>query len=236
MTGFLRQFSSPAEGLAFEAELFAARESTVGLWACENDALVCPASYRKNPGFKEASSHSLKRGWPVFTRPTGGGAVPQGSGIVNLAIAFTAPRGFTINDGYRLITGIIREGLGSTGNRLATGPTPASFCDGDWNLSIGGKKAVGTAQRWKPLGENSIRVLAHALILATGPVEPGARAVDAFSADLGLSAVSSAAHTSLELATDKRVRPPQTIVQDLHAASVSALRSIHSKVHASVAA
>ncbi|WP_170386481.1 lipoyl protein ligase domain-containing protein [Ruegeria atlantica] len=236
MTGLLRQFSSPAEGLAFEAELFATRKSAVGLWTCENDALVCPASYRKCPGFKEAASNSLKRGWPVFTRPTGGGAVPQGSGIVNLAIAFTAPRGFTINDGYRLITGIIREGLGSTGNRLATGPTPTSFCDGDWNLSLGGKKVVGTAQRWKPLGETNTRILAHALILTRGSVEPGARAVDAFNADLGLGAVSGAAHTSLELASDKAMRAPRALVQDLHTASVAALRTIHFEAQNSAAA
>ncbi|WP_170334859.1 lipoyl protein ligase domain-containing protein [Ruegeria arenilitoris] len=236
MTGLLRQFSSPAEGLAFEAKLFSARESAVGLWASENDALVCPASYRKYYGLKDASSHSLKRGWPVFTRPTGGGAVPQGSGVVNLAIAFTAPRGFTINDGYRLITGIIRNGLGSTGVRLATGPTPTSFCDGDWNLSIQGKKVVGTAQRWKPLGETNTRVLAHALILTRGSVEPGARAVDAFNADLGLGAVSCAAHTSLERAIEKNMRAPRALVQELHAASVSALRSIQFEAQNCVAA
>lgn len=236
MTGLLRQFSSPAEGLAFEAELFAGRDSAVGLWTCKNDALVCPASYRNSPGFRDASLHSLKRGWPVFTRPTGGGAVPQEPGTVNLAIAFTAPRGFTINDGYRLITNIIRDGLGSTGTRLATGPTPTSFCDGDWNLSIRGKKVVGTAQRWRPLGDLKTRILAHALILTQGTVETGAQAVDAFNADLGLSAISCDAHTSLELAADGGTYAPQTVAQDLQKASVSALRSIHAAAQNSVAA
>lgn len=236
MTGVLQQFSSAAEGLAFEAGLFAAQEAAAGLWTSEKDTLVCPLSFSNRPSFESAAKSSGKRGWPVFSRPTGGGAVPQGSGVLNLALSFNAPPKFTIGDGYRLITRVIREGLGDEGIKLAAGPTPSSFCDGDWNLSIGGKKVVGTAQRWRPVGSGATRVLAHALILTAGPIGPGARAVDAFNRELGLSPVSPGVHTTLAQAIEAFRSVTPRLVQDLHAAARAELLSVHFNNPASAAA
>lgn len=196
MTVALHRVAEAAEGLALEARLFAAPEPCVALWHATSPALVCPAAYRHRAGFVSAAQRSRARGWPVLTRPTGGGTVPQGAGVLNLAMAMTVDRGFRIEDGYRLITSPIQIVGARFGLRMETGPTPDSFCDGTWNLSSHGRKLVGTAQRWRPLADGRARILAHALILTHGPV--AAETVDAFHADLGFGPVRREAHTTLE--------------------------------------
>ena len=41
-----------------------------------------------------------------------------------------------------------------------------SFCDGRFNLAVGDRKIVGTAQQWKRLGADRHAVLAHAVMVA----------------------------------------------------------------------
>jgi lipoate-protein ligase A len=114
---------------------------------------------------------------------------------LNLALAFFADRTFTIEDGYRLITGTIQDAIPAD---WTTGATPNSFCDGAWNLSLKGRKAVGTAQRVRPLGNGQRRILAHALILVEGDLAAGAAAVDAFHRDLSLGPIDAGVHTTLD--------------------------------------
>ena len=93
-----------AEGLALEAAAFAAQGAVTCLWSPRRRALVCPASLRLKPGFETAKRNSATRGWPLHLRPTGGGAVPQGPGVLNLALAFTADRTFSIAVSYTHLT------------------------------------------------------------------------------------------------------------------------------------
>lgn len=194
MTGTLNHVGGVADGLALEAEAFTSDGVSVCLWSPRRRALVCPANLRRKSGFDAARRNSAARGWPLHLRPTGGGAVPQGPGALNLALAFTAGRAFTIDDGYRLITQIIRDAIPA---RWSTGATPNSFCDGAWNLALSDKKVVGTAQRLRPIGGGQRRILAHALILVEGDVAEGAGAVGAFHNDLGLGPIEADVHTTL---------------------------------------
>ncbi|MEM8979931.1 MAG: hypothetical protein AAGD04_10635 [Pseudomonadota bacterium] len=200
MTRALRHVGSAIEGLAYEQALFAESGSHVGLWRATSNGLVCPEAYSRRETFEVAEARARRAEWPVALRGTGGGTVPQGHGIDNLVLAFDMWPGGTIEDGYRLLTRIIKRGLGTFGASLAPGETPGSFCDGAWNLSLDGRKIVGTAQRWKPARGGPPRVLAHAVILTLDSYDDGAKAVAAFHEDLGLSAINSKAHTSLEAA------------------------------------
>lgn len=202
MTPRVRLVSDAAEGLRFEHDLFCADGPQVGLWASRASGIVCPRRFERTNGFAAACKALSVQGWPIHLRPTGGGAVPQGAGVVNLALSYNAPARFTIEDGYRLLIGALQEGLRSAQVTLSPGATPGSFCDGDWNLSIGGKKAIGTAQRWRPDASKGPRVLAHALILTEETFQPGTDAVSEFHRHLGLSEIKRAAHTSLAAATD----------------------------------
>ena len=197
MTDRVLQPDTAEEGLILEADLFAAEGPRALVWYAIQPALVCPRAYRARVGFDASARASARRGWPVYLRPTGGGCVPQGAGIANLALAFNAPKGFTIEDGYRLLVAVLQAGL-PDGERLKAGDTPGSFCDGAWNLSFGGQKLVGTAQRWRPVRGARPRVLAHAIIITSQQFHPGAEAVANFHADLGLPPISPDAHTSLQ--------------------------------------
>ncbi|MEM7041705.1 MAG: hypothetical protein AAF543_02725 [Pseudomonadota bacterium] len=216
----LRRVPDASAGLALEAGLFSAGEPGVLLWAAETTSLVCPEAYTRRSDFDEASRRSADRGWLVSHRPTGGGVVPQGPGVLNVAIAFTAGPGFTIEDGYRLITRPIQSCFERADLPITTGATPGSFCDGRWNLSVAGRKIVGTAQRWRPIREGKIRILAHALILTHGQIDPGATAVQAFHRDLGLACdIRTDAHTTLEMALGFRPSEFNHLARALHAAA-----------------
>ena len=212
-----------AEGLLLEAEAVGESGPQVRLWTAETPALVCPAAFHRKPGFEAAARNSAARGWPLYLRPTGGGAVPQGPGVLNVALAFTAGRDFGIEAGYRLITDVIRAALGPVGPRLVTGPTQDSFCDGCWNLSISGQKLVGTAQRIRPAGGGARRVLAHALILLEGDLAPGVEAVNGLHADVGLPPVVGHAHTSLAAVMGPEAPDPSQLARDLAAHATDAM-------------
>lgn len=224
-----RQFPDVRSGLALEAELMALSETGVCLWSATSPALVCPAAFSLRSSFRAAAVASEKRGWPVAVRPTGGGVVPQGIGVLNLAISVTAGVGFTIEDGYRLITRPIIACLQLEGLRLAPGPIADSFCDGAWNLSVAGQKVVGTAQRWRPMRDGNIRVLAHALILTCGDLVPGVEAVNAFHRDLGLDLQTRAdAHTTLQSALGGELIENKGLASALRAAAVRELACVGS--------
>ena len=226
MSAVLHDVADVAAGLALEADAFAAVETQALVWTTQTPALVCPASYRRKPGFAAAIAQSQAQGWPVYQRPTGGGAVPQGPGVSNLAIAFTADRGFGIEDGYRLITDVI---CAAAARELTAGATVGSFCDGAWNLSLHGQKIVGTAQRIRPLKNGLRRILAHALILTDSDVQPGAAAVNRFHKALGLPPVLAVAHTTMRRAFGTDAANPETLAQKLVARAADALATPHAR-------
>lgn len=61
------------------------------LWQSAEPCLVVPRRMTNQANFAEASIGALNRGYPVSVRETGGGAVIQASGTVNVSIAFTMP-------------------------------------------------------------------------------------------------------------------------------------------------
>lgn len=221
MSAAARRVAGAADGLALEAEAFSARGAAFCLWTARRRALVCPQGLRRAPGFEAARRNAAERGWPVHLRPTGGGAVPQGPGALNLALAFTAEADFAIEDGYRLIVGLIRAAVPA---ELSAGATPNSFCDGAWNLALAGRKVAGAAQRLRPAGGGRRRVLAHALILLDGDVGAGARAVAALHADLGLPPILAGAHTTLARAMGDDAPDADSLAEALRSAAARRLR------------
>jgi len=152
------------------------------LWRAGARALVLPERFARTPPFASAADESARAGWPVFTRKTGGGITPQGPGVLNLALAFRADPGRSraIRASYGVICDPLIEALAGLGIAAAAAPVAGSFCDGDHNLAVGGRKLVGTAQRWR--GETC---LAHALILSDMALTPAVAAVQRLSDALG---------------------------------------------------
>jgi len=156
------------------------------LWAARAPGLVLPERFSREPGFVTAAADCAAAGWPVATRKTGGGITPQGPGVLNLALAFRAApgRSRTIRDGYDAICAPLTEAMDTLGIAVRAAPVRGSFCDGDFNLAVAGRKLVGTAQRWR-----GGACLVHALILVDIELAPAVAAVQRLSAGLGHDAV-----------------------------------------------
>jgi octanoyl-[GcvH]:protein N-octanoyltransferase len=127
--------------------------------------LVATVRESRMSNFEAAQQVLAAQGWPVVVRCTGGSCVPQGPGVINLAVIHPKVKGWHLEDGYQLLCVLLRELLAEYGLDATTGEVPGSFCDGNYNLQVGGQKLVGTAQRWAGGSRNSAAVLAHACLL-----------------------------------------------------------------------
>jgi lipoate-protein ligase A len=117
------------------------------------------------PGFAQACAELERDGWPVRVRCSGGACVPQDEGVLNLSIVHPRLKGWTLEDGYRLLDTLLLRLLAGFGVRAETGAVPGSFCDGRHNLHVAGRKLVGTAQRWAGGSRKDAAVLAHACLM-----------------------------------------------------------------------
>lgn len=152
------------------------------IWKADTPGLVLPDRFTREPLFASAALFSAQRGWPVVGRKTGGGITPQGPGVLNLALCFTGRPGQSraILPSYAKIVDPLRDAFAHLGIKAEATPVEGSFCDGDYNLAVSGRKLVGTAQRWR-----GRTCLIHALILTDIDIHPAVEAVATFSRDLG---------------------------------------------------
>ncbi len=145
------------------------------LWRSKQ-ALVVPKSATNRSNFQAASDYCAEQGWPVVIRSTGGELTPQSEGFINLTMAIKCKKGqMSIRDSYRVICNAMLGWLADNGIQGECASIEGAFCDGDFNVVVGGQKLAGTAQRWKkitnPLARTDDRdmaLLMHAVILCDG--------------------------------------------------------------------
>lgn len=148
--------------------------------------LVVPRRETSFPSYARAACVSASRGWPVVVRSSGGAAVPNGPGILNLTIA-SYPSAPEMEEGYRLLSSVIIQALDIQGVAATTGSIEGSYCDGRYNVVIGGKKVAGTAQRWikHPVSQRTT-IISHAAISVDLDPREAANVVNGYYADLGI--------------------------------------------------
>ncbi|MET0917401.1 MAG: lipoate--protein ligase family protein [Burkholderiales bacterium] len=168
-------------------DLAAAGRAVASLWEAPSPALVAPRSYRRYERFKEVGADFAHRGMPVLLRQSGGGVVPQGPGILNLSVAFAVdgPHARSGEWIYESLCELMLDALATLGVDAEPRAVAGSFCDGRFNLAVGGRKLAGTAQYWKPLAAGRQAVLAHALLLVDIDPEVATVWANAFEAALG---------------------------------------------------
>ena len=105
---------------------------------------------------------------PIATRSTGGTVVPQGQGTINISVFSHHPRHPGIRETYIALCQALMTGFATMGLETVVGARPGSFCDGDHNILLGGRKLVGTAQRWAIGADGSAICLHHCVILSGG--------------------------------------------------------------------
>ena len=161
-------FRTAAEGIAREQALLAAARPAVLLWQAQDDTIVVPRAWLNRAAVCTILPDMMRSGWHILPRGSGGGAVPQGPCTLTLAMIVQLSPRARIEDGYRLICGALSEALNRFEVASGTGAVAGAFCDGAWNVTAGGRKLAGTAQRWRTTPEGRIALL-HASILMTPP-------------------------------------------------------------------
>ncbi|WP_101494749.1 lipoyl protein ligase domain-containing protein [Salinivibrio proteolyticus] len=123
------------------------------LWQPDAQTLVLPAG-QKWPQTPELRRALSALGWQIQSRRTGGAPVPQLPGVINVSYLTVWPANtpYHIQTAYQYFCTILQSFFHQLGIATTVGDTPGSYCDGDYNLNIAGKKVVGTAQRILHLG------------------------------------------------------------------------------------
>lgn len=178
-----------ADGIAREAGWMADAAATgraaAHLWSAP-EGLVVPRSYERLPLFDAACRAAAAEGWPVQVRVSGGGIVPQGPGVLDLSLVWRSDSAAPARTDaiYRALCDRLAAAFAGMGIAAAPQEVPGSFCDGRFNLAVGGRKLVGTAQSWRRVGSVPA-VLVHAVILAGGDTERLTERANAFEAAAG---------------------------------------------------
>ncbi len=170
--GFVTVHASPlADGPAREAEWMAHAAETgraaAHLWGAPA-GLIVPRSCERLPHWPAAVKAMAAAGWPVWVRGSGGGPVPQGPGVLNLSLVWRSDSATPTRTDriYADLCAGLAAAFARLGIVATPQPVPGSFCDGRFNLAVGGRKLVGTAQSWRRVAGVPV-VLAHAVILCT---------------------------------------------------------------------
>ncbi|WP_114765029.1 lipoate--protein ligase family protein [Vibrio rhodolitus] len=118
------------------------------LWQAKTPTLVLPSG-KKWPESDRLNDALANQGWQLTARKTGGAPVPQLPGIINLSHIYSLPeeKPYDIKAAYLQLCNVLIEFFKALGMQVEVHATPNSYCDGDYNLNIGGQKIVGTAQR-----------------------------------------------------------------------------------------
>ncbi|PAD28159.1 lipoate--protein ligase family protein [Paenibacillus sp. 7523-1] len=150
-TPLLRYGSSVLEAFAWE-EVMCRRVGeghlpVAHIWR-HPDAFVAGLRDRRLPKAVEAMEGITSQGTAVCVRPSGGAAVPLHPGVVNISLILPNPaRAINIHDDFREMAALIAESLTPWSNQAQTGEIEGAFCPGDYDVSVGGLKFCGIAQR-----------------------------------------------------------------------------------------
>ena len=158
-------------------------------------SLVVSRNYCRHAGFDAVRERFAAEVCPVHVRPSGGGLVPQGPGILNLSLAYRVPVAVAVRPEpvYHHLCELLRGPLAALGVATHWQEVSGSFCDGRFNLACGdgdqARKIAGTAQYWRRLPGEQARghyaVLAHAVLLVDVDLEVVHERANAFEQALG---------------------------------------------------
>jgi lipoate-protein ligase A len=128
------------------------------------------------PRYEEAVEHLKARGIAVLRRSSGGQAVWQDERYLNFSvIAPTRSRRLGIPEAYKRYLEGFRLGLRLLGLEADLRRVAGAFCDGPYDLSVGDRKLVGTAQ----IQKRGV-VIVHGTLPVAGGLEEMIRAVTEF--------------------------------------------------------
>ena len=173
-------------------------------------SIAVPRHFSQIDGFDGAAAVLGSRGWPVVLRSSGGSAMPQGPGIVNVSMVFPFGTSRGIESVFQMLTDPLRNFCSSLGFSATVGSVPGSFCDGSYNLVANQRKIAGTAQRRKKHA-----VLAHAALHVDLDLVETCRTINYLNERIGRNErCQPAAATTIKSVLDRELSVSQ-VVQEL---------------------
>jgi len=115
-------------------------------------ALVLGLRDRRLPRAGRAMETFRREGHDVIVRSSGGAAVPLDEGVLNVTLVVPLPAGgVSVRREFAAMARLVAEAVARLDGRLAVsvGEVAGSYCPGDYDLSVGGRKFCGIAQRRK---------------------------------------------------------------------------------------
>ncbi|OXM86777.1 lipoate--protein ligase family protein [Paenibacillus rigui] len=111
-------------------------------------ALVMGLRDSRLPRAAEAKQWLESDGYSVAVRNSGGAAVPLDLGVVNVSLILPKKQGqIDFRQDFETMYRLIKESLEAASQDVNKGEIVGSYCPGDYDLSIQGKKFCGIAQR-----------------------------------------------------------------------------------------
>ncbi len=214
----------PRQALTRDTELLrevssGKRGATARLWEVPQ-CLVVTRKETRFPYYQQAVEILSDSGWPIIVRDSGGTSVPLHPGILNFSLIFpqTSSCSFNLDDAYMALCTPIRHALSRLDLNAEYGETPGSYCDGRYNLNVGGLKITGTAQRvmLSTSNKKGIKqgVLAQAMLMVEADAKSGTDWVNRFYQEAGSERrFDPAVATSIDALVDNQLSAGELTIQ-----------------------
>lgn len=171
----------------------------VRIWR-QRRCIVVPAYFTRRSGFGDATRRSADRGWPVRLRISGGSAVAQHPGILNLSLFRCGDSDMEAS--YAALLSVLASAMGELGLSVDAGPVAEAYCDGRFNLRWRGRKLAGTAAALRMRGGQHFALI-HANLAVDAELADDLTAIAALEAGLGMDkSYQIEAHASVRAALD----------------------------------
>ncbi|WP_170236616.1 lipoate--protein ligase family protein [Streptococcus hyovaginalis] len=118
----------------------------VHFWPME-DIVILGMLDRQVPYFEEGLKTIKSFGYQPIIRNIGGLGVISDDGVLNFSLILPNANQLSINNAYLVMVALIRDMFSDFEQTIDHFEVPRSYCPGDFDLSISGKKFAGLAQR-----------------------------------------------------------------------------------------
>lgn len=115
-------------------------------WVHDN-TIVLGIQDTKLPYIADAINWLHKQGYQTVVRNSGGLAVALDEGVLNLSFVLPDAKHIGIHEGYEAMVGFIQYLFRDLTNEIKAFEVTGSYCPGEYDLSIEGKKFAGISQR-----------------------------------------------------------------------------------------
>ncbi|RLL42850.1 lipoate--protein ligase family protein [Oceanobacillus piezotolerans] len=116
------------------------------LWVHPN-TIVLGIPDAKLPYIDEGVSFLKEKGYSAVVRNSGGLAVALDEGVLNLSLVIPGIKHISIHDCYEAMVSFVQYMLRDLTDDIKAYEIVHSYCPGDYDLSIGGRKFAGISQR-----------------------------------------------------------------------------------------